>query len=350
MSKPEEDGTFLTQGNEPGVPFEEDDLEDTRVSESTRLHKKMREMKQMDDKLAAMKEDYASRLRIVKQGEARFLEKQRNTIEYLRKFKAFILDTDAKRSRAEKKESEEKRQIEQKIKEIESLKKTLHEKKLQRDRTLQTYDQIVQNKEYLDKVLPVSQQFSVIDELLTRYKILAETNTDLREGADAVSEKMEEFQNKIQTLYKNKQNEILVKNSAVASQLKLLEDTANQTGAKEAEVATAELKTQDQNRQFGEWQMAIRNMHARTLACYPTTRALKKKQKPPTTKAPKHRPPKERSSPRNRDKDEDEEEKEKDKRNEELLDNLRQLLEEVKEKLLDMQDVVKEVVGTYCGV
>ena len=55
--------------NEEGIPFPEDDDEvgDMHVSESTRLHKKMREMKEMDDTLSAMKRDYARRIRAVKQ-------------------------------------------------------------------------------------------------------------------------------------------------------------------------------------------------------------------------------------------------------------------------------------------
>lgn len=345
-SKEEEDRTFLTQGNEPGAQFQDDDgLEDTRVSESTRLHKKMREMKQMDDKLASMKEDYASRIRVVKQGETRFLEKQRNTIEYLRKFKNFILDTDTKRTRAEKKEADEKRQIEQKVREMENLESTLQAKRIERDKKLQLYEQIVQNKDYLDKVLPVSQQFSVIDELLNRYKILEETHLDLRKSADKVGAMMEDFQTKHQALYKNKQNAILLSNSELARQLKSLEDTANHTGAKEAEVATAELKTKDQNRQFGEWQMAIRNMHTRTLACYPTTKALKKKQKATTTKAPKQRPQKPLDS-KHKDGVEEDPEKEQDKKNEDLLLNLKELLDEVCEKLQDMADVVETARGS----
>ena len=75
----------------------------------------------MDDTLSAMKRDYARRIRLVKQGEARFLERQRNTIEYLRKFKQFIVETDTKRTRAEKKEAEERRIIEQKMRELKAL-------------------------------------------------------------------------------------------------------------------------------------------------------------------------------------------------------------------------------------
>lgn len=270
----EDPQTFLTQGNEPGQPLSDDENlmgEDMHVSESTRLHKKMREMKLMDEKLAAMKHDYAQRIRIVKLGEARFLEKQRNTIEYLRKFKAFIIETDTKRMRADKKYNEEKRQIIQKEQEIQQLRKQLQEKRNERDKKLRNHERIKINQTYLDKVLAISEQYTEIDELLTRYKILNDTNVDLRAVASKVVKEQESYQAKIQTLLKNKQNAILVKNSDLARCLKTLEDVSNSTSNSENEAAAFELKTKEFNRKFGEIQMAIRNIHARTVNSYPKT-------------------------------------------------------------------------------
>lgn len=94
---------FMTQGNEVGVDLHahRGDVGDhatglvsssaslvvgdpLSVSESTRLHHKLREMKEMDDALALMKSDYAERIRLVKEGEARFLVKQHNIIKVRR--------------------------------------------------------------------------------------------------------------------------------------------------------------------------------------------------------------------------------------------------------------------------
>ena len=94
---------FMTQGNEVGVDLHahRGDAVDhatgsvvsgaslvvgdpLSVSESTRLHHKLREMKEMDDALALMKSDYAERIRLVKEGEARFLVKQHNIIKVSR--------------------------------------------------------------------------------------------------------------------------------------------------------------------------------------------------------------------------------------------------------------------------
>lgn len=56
---------------------------------------------------------------------------------------------------------------------------------------------------------------------------------------------MEKTQQALQNLYKNKQNDILVKNSQFARLLKQLEDVTNSTSAVENEVAMMELKTKD---------------------------------------------------------------------------------------------------------
>jgi hypothetical protein len=115
------DGTFLTQGDEDAYAGDPGDYifdNAANSSQSTRLHQKMREMKEMDAKLAAMKDDYAKRLAVVRKGEQKFLEKQKNTIDYLRKFKAFIVETDAKRNRALQKAAEEHRHVLKKSKEL----------------------------------------------------------------------------------------------------------------------------------------------------------------------------------------------------------------------------------------
>jgi hypothetical protein len=145
-------GTFLTEGPDVGSLSKSTGLISAKqhndeilnpnsehVSQSTRLHHKMREMKEMDDRLCTMKEDYARRMALAKQGEARFLEKQKNMIDYLRKFKTFIIETDTKRSRAEKKEADERRLKEAKAKEIEELTAHLAALKKKRDDLLRKY-------------------------------------------------------------------------------------------------------------------------------------------------------------------------------------------------------------------
>ena len=90
----------------------------------------------MDDKLAKMKRDYEIRIRKVKQGEIQFKEKQRSTIAYLRKFKAFIVETDTKRNRAEKKKADERDEIATQTKKFQEKQEKLNILKQQRDKRI----------------------------------------------------------------------------------------------------------------------------------------------------------------------------------------------------------------------
>lgn len=337
-----DDTTFLTQGNEAGY----DDYdgmgvgEEIHVSESTRLHKKMREMKLMDDKLATMKNDYAQRIRVVKLGEARFLEKQKNTIEYLRKFKAFIIETDTKRMRAEKNYWKKKKQIQSKEAEIRQLRIQLQDKRDLRDRKLRQHERTKINQSFLDKVLAISDQYTEIEELLTRYRILRDTNEDLGKVAEQVSKDMEELQRQIQALVKNKQNEILVRNSRLAHLQQQHEEKSNSTSTLENESVGAELKNKEMSRKFGEIQMAIRNIHTRTMS-YPTTPSLMKKQEQHNQQTKQSvKPVKPTARKKNNDDDENNDSETTSQiKNEELLANLVELLEVISEKVFDITKV-----------
>lgn len=252
------------------VPKDELNSKTDNVSQSTRLHHKMREMKEMDEKLSQMKEDYARRMALVKQGEARFIEKQRAMIEYLRKFKTFIVETDSKRARAEKKEVEERRQKELKQKEIEDLKARLEQLKRDRTKRIKKYEHYKKNKTYLEQVLGQSDQYNEIDELLTRYKILEQTNLDLQSASERVMKEMSKQQQDYQNLMKDKQNDQLMKNSDLARLMKKLEEDSNTASSLQSEVASVEQKNKDTFRKFSEVQAAVRNIHNRTQL-YPTT-------------------------------------------------------------------------------
>lgn len=232
-------------------------------------------MKEMDDALALMKSDYSDRIRAVKDGESKFLVKQHNIIKYLRRFKLFILESDTKRARAEKKCEDEHKQRLLKIKEIETLRAQFLHLQQTRSDLKQKNDHYKQNKSYLESVKDaVPEQYAEIDELIVRYQILKQTNTDLTEANRVVNDKMESISTDLQHLLKSSQNSILVKNSRFASLLQKLEQVTNATSGVEAEVQSEERKTKDMNRYFCEVQMAIQNIYARTMSSLPSAKAV----------------------------------------------------------------------------
>lgn len=277
------ENTFLTQdGNEQGVAFGsvDDDIDPNseHVSQSTRLHHKQREMKEMDNKLAAMKNDYRRRIRLVKQGELRFLDKQRNTIDYLRKFKAFIQETDTKRSRAEKKVQEEKDSINKANSEIARLTRELARLERKRDQKRDEYERYKKQKDYLVSVRSMTDQYGEVDELLVRHRILQKNHDDVQKEAENKLKQMFDYQAKVQALRKKKQNELLVKNSELARGSKELEEYTNLVTKKQNEVELEEVNVREVGRNFCEVLLAIKNIYNRTML-YPITKNLNKKMK-----------------------------------------------------------------------
>ena len=297
-----EPNVFLTQGNEAGVDLHakqdaaaaSQDLVSSghagvdpslgggiggvsgdHISQSTRLHHKMREMKEMDDALSLMKSDYASRIRSVSEGEQRFLVKQHNIVKYLKRFKLFILESDTKRARAEKKEAEEHRQRLLKVKEIETQRAHFLALQSTRSDLKSRLDYYRQNKSYLESVKDsVPDQYGEIDELIIRYTILNQTNSDLTEHNRKVNAAMESLGAEMTNLRKRKQNEILVMNSKFAHLLQKLERVTNETATIENEVLASEARTREMARCFGEIQMAIKNIYQRTMLSLPSKKAV----------------------------------------------------------------------------
>ena len=87
----------------------------------------------MDEQYALHGRRYEARMRRVAEGEAAFRSKQAHTVAYLRRFKAFIAETDQKRSRAEKKEQDERKQKEDREGELTALHSTLAAHRRRRD-------------------------------------------------------------------------------------------------------------------------------------------------------------------------------------------------------------------------
>lgn len=89
---------------------------------------------------------------LLPKGESRFLEKQRQTIEYLTRFKSFIVETDRKRTRALQKAEDERNETRLRDLELEEKKKKLIEnKKLLRIKKKQL-DHVKQYREFLERV------------------------------------------------------------------------------------------------------------------------------------------------------------------------------------------------------
>lgn len=145
----------------------------------------------------------------------------------------YILETDAKRFRAEKKRTEEERKVKAVLVDIDEKRRLLKKKNAVVEELKQNLrklriclvaytlclEQDLQHQRFLEGVLMHSDQFTETDEvhclssfhaelaqLLTRYKVLASTHADLKSEAAAVQERCEKMQAALLELQKSKQN------------------------------------------------------------------------------------------------------------------------------------------------
>jgi hypothetical protein len=255
------------------------------MSQITRLHQKMRELKAVDEQLTAMKQDYANRMRVVGQGESRFLEKQKQTIEYLTKFRGYIQDADAKRSRAEKKMEDERRAIQEKRSEADALKARLAYLTKALKSKLRRLEHHRQFREYLESVVSVAKLvYGDVEDMISRHKSLTSTNKDLEARGAELQLEVSRLSAQRNAVRKEKQTELLVANSLLARLLKELESESARRAAQQAQVAAAETHAAATTRATGEIVMVVRNLHNQAVTGYPCVLQLQRR--PLLTKPP----------------------------------------------------------------
>ena len=128
MTKQSNDGgAFLTQKGEKmsEVKKEIAELESllqttSQTSQSTQLLKKRKEMKEVDNALELMKNDYKRRMDDCEERRISFENKQAKMRDQVLKFERFIQENDHKRMRAEAKSKAERKLYMEKLDEIEN--------------------------------------------------------------------------------------------------------------------------------------------------------------------------------------------------------------------------------------
>lgn len=246
------------------------------ISEATRLHAMMRDMKEMDEKLQATRRSYADRIAAVRLGQQEFLTKQQQTIEDLRKLRWFIISLDERRILAEKRAAAENEHVANISKEIQSVSVELVKVKEKLSVVKRKFKRHVQKKAYLESILsdssnPKSAQFTAIDDIVRRYNLLDSSNSDLQKIGQHLQSDIDKIHADIHQLHKRKDVELMVNNGKLAHLTKQLETISKQVASLEVEAASHAKLGGDSSRRYGEIIQAISNLHNR--ACeYPTSK------------------------------------------------------------------------------
>lgn len=205
--------------------------EDDHLTPATRLLEKRREMAEVEQALAAQKEEFQMKMESLQQRREELERKEYQLKESLLKFDKFLKENDSKKARAVKKADDERELTKTKDKEIERLKEETDMFVTEREKLLKRLNKHVVFHEYLEKAVASAEEFQEIREIIARFDTLTATHQDLLETEIKNQDRVEEEKKMLSKYSEEKNNEILKYNNQLAG-LQTRLDTAQSQAVK----------------------------------------------------------------------------------------------------------------------
>ena len=285
MAAPASPQTFLTETQDQAfdAPFEDLFAEDvgelealvagvTSTTQSTLLLKKRKEMREVDDALDFMKEEFGKRMDAVSERQIEFEKRKKEMKESVTKFEKFIKENEAKRKRAETKlKTEQKARegyMEKEKEQRRTLKEFVDDSKILEVRL----HSLLRYQSYLESVIaPGSNDndFEDIGEVLSRYQTLLTANKDLQNHQTRGEADFDSERNKNARDLEEAQNSILVNNSDIHERQKANETLKKETSDLSAKIDSIQSLKRSTKTEHGQVVMSIKNLHNRCADSLP---------------------------------------------------------------------------------
>ncbi|XP_041455783.1 coiled-coil domain-containing protein 42 homolog [Lytechinus variegatus] len=205
--------------------------EDDHLTPATRLLEKRREMSEVEQALAAQKEEFQMKMESLQQRREELERKEYQLKESLLKFDKFLKENDSKRGRAVKKAHDERDLKKTKDKEIGRLMEEKGDLQGQKDKLLQRLNKHKLFHRFLERTLESAEEFHEIREVIARHETLVATHRDLVEKANRTQDAVEKEKARLGKFTEEKNNEILHYNNQLAT-LQTQLDTAQSEAVK----------------------------------------------------------------------------------------------------------------------
>ncbi|CAH8831452.1 unnamed protein product [Trichobilharzia szidati] len=190
--------------------------EDRNLTNSTKLLEKYKELKNVQSALSAKKEEFRVKMECIQRRREELEKKECELKESLIKFDQFFKDNDEKRVRAMKKISTEKSLQQQKQNEIDILNSDISRFTKLREKQERKVKSLLKYRLFLESVVKISDEFSDVYELISRYDALKANLEDLK-ASDAKNQKIIDEKNKELFYFKKmKQDEKLSMTNEIA--------------------------------------------------------------------------------------------------------------------------------------
>jgi len=233
------------------------------VSPATRLLEKRRQMYEVQDALESQKAKFGKEEEQFRKKEDQLRAKDLQLQHQLIRFNKFLQDNEAKRRRAETRAAEEAAQIKQREEEIEELEAQLEES---RKSCAELEEEVTRNmkfEEFLERVKETCDDYSEIQDLVTRYDTLESANKDLMDSQTQYEEKNEAVRGEFQNYKKERSIENMAFTNRIATLQSEFEEVqkARQELEHLADVATQQ--DSEHSLHFGQILMSVENLFLR---------------------------------------------------------------------------------------
>jgi hypothetical protein len=230
------------------------------LTSATRLLEKRREMAEVDQALAAQKEEFQMKMESLQQRQEELERKESMLKESLLKFDKFLNENDVKKNRALRKANAERDLQKVKDTEIEKLQDELHKITKRRDALLKRLDRDIVFQKYLFKICEVS-EFHEIHEVTARYDTLTTTHEDLMQQSQLNQEKIETEKKLLMQYTEEKNNEILHCNNSLATLQTRLDKAQSNSVKWESKWAHIKNTAAQKTLMLGRIKMAVHNLY-----------------------------------------------------------------------------------------
>ena len=238
----------------------------TQTSQSTLLLKKRKEMREVDDALEFMKEEFAARMQACEERQRDFERKQGEMKDNVARFEKFIQENDTKLKRAQMKSVTERRACEECEKQIKALTLELDKLKAKRDQSRVDVERFQKYRTYLEKTVEESEDaYPEPEDIVNRHNTLVGAHEDLQAQVQNGAREMDVLRTELQTLQRATQNEVLVMTSDIDSKNKQLEQCRSLLTDLDSQREAAESKMNRATTDMGQVDQSIKNLYGRCV-------------------------------------------------------------------------------------
>eukprot|EP00800_Vazella_pourtalesii_P016133 TRINITY_DN4536_c0_g1_i2.p1 TRINITY_DN4536_c0_g1~~TRINITY_DN4536_c0_g1_i2.p1 ORF type:complete len:328 (+),score=104.32 TRINITY_DN4536_c0_g1_i2:58-1041(+) len=239
------------------------DREEDHLLPATRLLDKRREILEVDNALAAQRDDFKMKLETLSQRKEELERRENQLKETLRMYDKYLKEDELKRQRATRKIKHESELIAAKDKEMVELQnerdeliKVIHGQK-------QRIADNMKYKEYLDRVVKhAPEEFTEISDIISRHDTLKSTHEDLLKKDTANQESLERERTSFKKFNDEKNNEILNYTNQVSGLQAKLEQARNLALQRESEWNTIQTTAAEKTLLLGQIKMSTHNLYS----------------------------------------------------------------------------------------